>query len=350
MTNPVKPMFRLLANNNDITSTINDRLISLHYTDETGNTSDMLEINLSDHIPSKPIAIPPTGAQLTLFLGYDGVLRNMGVFMVDEIELSGPPGKMHLRARAASFDELNGGVYHLQTQKLRHWKIGTTISAMVQQIAKEHGMIGKVAASLASIQLPNVDQQDESDLNMLLRVVGKKYDAVIKPIGNLIIVAKRGDFQSVSGQPLPTATLVATDCTSWHMTEQRRDGAGTVVAAYHDKRKTARHYVSVGSGQPVLRIKQHFQNQAEAQAAATAELTRRKREQTRMSVTMPGRTDLVAEAEVTLQGWRTGVNTTWLANKVEHSLDSSGYVCTVEMELPNPGQTYEMQDSTENPA
>jgi phage protein D len=341
---PVAPNFKLTANDNNITATILDRFIGLRLTDETGNTSDMLEFSLSDHDPSKPIQMPPTGAQLQLSLGYDGASQSMGTFIVDEIELSGWPGEMHIRARAAAYDMGNGGENHLQTQKVRSWKAGTTIGGMVQKIAKEHGMQGLVSSSLKSIQLPHVDQQDESDLNMLLRIA-KKYDAVVKPAGGKLVMAKRGEFKSVTGQDLPTITLQAKNCTRWHMTQQRRETAGTVVAYYHAVKQAKRHIVTVGSGEPVRRIKQYFPTQAQAVAAAQAELAKRKRAMITMSITMPGRTDLTAECQVVLQGWRDGVPVDWIATRVEHTLDAGGgYVCTVDLEQPNAGQQAAVED------
>ncbi len=51
----VKPEYRPLANQNDITSKISNRLISLRYTDEAGMESDILEITLADHDSDNPI-------------------------------------------------------------------------------------------------------------------------------------------------------------------------------------------------------------------------------------------------------------------------------------------------------
>jgi phage protein D len=342
---PIAPSVRLVANSNDITAIIMQRFVSLHLTDETGNTSDMLEITLSDHDPSAPIQFPPTGAQLQLSLGYDGIYTDMGSFIVDEIELSGWPGQMHIRARAAAFDMGNDGAFHLQTQKVRSWPAGTTIGAMVQKVAKEHGMAGLVAASLAGIALPHVDQQDESDLNMLLRIA-KKYDAVVKPNGAKLVMAKRGEFKSVSGQTLPTISLDAKDCSGWSMTQQRRETAGTVVAYYHSTKQAKRHMVSVGSGEPVKRIKQYFVTQAEALAAARAELAKRTRGMLKMHITLTGRPGIGAESQVQLSGWRDGVPADWIATRVEHVVDSRGYECALELEQPDAGQ----QDSAEDEA
>ncbi|MDT9105882.1 late control protein, partial [Escherichia coli] len=117
-----RPNFKLLANDKNITDTILDRFVSLRYTDEAGLESDMLEIVLADHIPEKPIQVPPTGAELQLFLGYDNDSVRIGLFIVDELELAGWPGEMTIRARAAPYDKSKGGKFNLQTQKVRSWK------------------------------------------------------------------------------------------------------------------------------------------------------------------------------------------------------------------------------------
>ena len=46
--------------------------------------------------------IPATGAELELALGYDGELARVGGCVVDEIEISGWPGELMVRARAAA--------------------------------------------------------------------------------------------------------------------------------------------------------------------------------------------------------------------------------------------------------
>lgn len=342
---PIRPNFRLVANSNDITAVIKDRFISLHFTDEAGVDSDLLEISLADHDPDKPIHVPPTGAELELFLGYDNYSQGMGLFVVDEIELSGWPGEMCIRARAAVFDTSNGGKSTLQTHKVRSWKAGTTLGDMVKTIAKEHGMEGVVSSSLASVKLPHIDQPDESDLNLLLRLA-KRYDAVVKPAGGKIVLAKRGEAKAVSGQTLPVVTLDAKDCTSWRMTEQKRETAGKVVAYWHKTKQAKRIEVSVGSGEPVFRIKQYFPDQEAALAAARAKLAALSRKRITMTIELPGRTDLMAEGKVMLTGFRTGVPTEWIATRVEHALDDyAGYRVGVELEQPDDSEQDDVEVS-----
>ncbi|RSZ56174.1 phage tail protein [Massilia atriviolacea] len=335
----MKPTYQLLANATDITAVIESRFLSLSLTDETGVTSDKLEIRLSDSDPAAPIRKPPKGAELELFLGYDGVNARMGLYCVDEIEYSGWPGEMTIRARGAIFDKTPKGKATLQSQKTRSWAAGTTLGAMAATIAREHGMEAAVAASVTGIALPYVAQQDESDLNLLIRL-GKKYDVLVKPANGRLVLARRGESKSVGGQPLALISVTPdSHITSFHVTETARDSGGTVVAYYHAVKEGTRHEVKVGSGESVTRLKQHQPTREMAMALATAELAKRERQKATLSLTLPGRPEFGAEGKLRTSGFREGVDHDWVITRVTHNLTKDGgYSCSVDAELPTGGK------------
>lgn len=334
LTANVKPEYRLVANKSDITGMISERLVSLRYTDEAGLESDVLEIVLADHDPDNPIQVPATGAELELFMGYDGKAERIGMFVCDEVEIAGWPGEMTIRARAAPFDTSKGGLSNLQSQKTRSWSKGTLLGSMVKKIAKEHGMAAAVMDTLASIALPHIDQADESDLHFLGRVV-KKYDGIVKPAAGKLILAKIGSAKTISGLSLPTVTLAPEQVSRFRMVMSKRETAGMVVAYWHAVKNAKRSEVKVGQGEPVKRLKMYYPTKEMALAAARSELDRRERRKVTVSITLPGRTDIVAEGRVILQGFRDGVDGEWSVTRAEHSMDSSGFVTTLEAEQPN---------------
>lgn len=339
----LRPDYRLLANSSDITATIQNRLVSLRYTDEAGMESDILEIVLADNDPANPIQIPPTGAELELYLGYDSAAERIGLFVCDEVELAGWPGEMTIRARAAPFDLSKNGKSNLQTQKTRSWPKATTLGSMVRKIAKEHGMDAAVSSKLSSISLPHIDQADESDIHFLARVA-KKYDAIVKPAAGKLILAKKGEAKTVTGQSLPTVTLAPADVSRFRVVQSKRETAGMVVAYWHAVKSAKRNEVKVGAGEPVRRLKMYYPTQAMALAAARSELDRRERGRVTVSVTLPGRTDLVAEGRVVLAGFRDGVDGEWSITRAEHGMDGGGYTTTIEAELPNDAAVPEVEE------
>jgi phage protein D len=334
LTTGIRPTWRLVANSRDITDTIAARFVSLRLTDEAGLTADTLEIVLADTDPNNPVQVPPRGAELELFLGYDGQAQHMGLFVCDEVELDGWPGAMTIRARAAVYEGTPKGKTDLQTQKSRSWPDRTTLGALVQKIAKEHGMAGVLSPSLVSIVLPHYDQTEESDVSFLSRVA-KRYDAVVKPAGGKLILSKRGEGKSASGDDLAAVSLTAGDVTSYRLTLSTREAPGTVVAFWHDKGMAKRQEIHVGNGDPVKQIRHHFPNAAAATAAAQAEMERRMRGQERLNLTLPGSPDLVAECSLSVSGIRSRVDGDWLVERATHSLDRGGYRCDVEAEKPN---------------
>lgn len=322
--NDHKPDFRLFANRQDITATIAKNFVGLSLTDSTGFDSDTLEVVLTSDGVSKP----PKGAELELSLGYEGALTKMGRFVVDEIELSGPPAMMTLRARGTPFEQSKLGMSQLQTQKTRSWPRETKLTDMVVKIAREHGLKALVSKSLQSITLPQFDQTAESDISFLVRV-GVRYDAIVKPGGGKLCVFRRGDID------MPTVTIEAIDVTRWSFSDTSREREGTVVAFWHKLQRGARQEVTVGSGDPVKQLRQWYQTEAAARAAATAEHNKRKRGSSTFSCTLPGNAALSADSRIVPRGFHPDMPALFVATRVVHSLGVGGYTCDVDCELPN---------------
>lgn len=330
----VRPEFRLVANSRDITDLIRDRLVSLTLTDEAGVESDQLEIVLADHL-EQPIVLPPTGGELELFLGYDGKPERMGLFVADEIEASGWPSQVTIRARASVQTKSKGGKTDLQAQKTRSWEAGTTLGALVRKIAGEHGLQAVVSPSLQGVTLPHIDQTRESDIHLLTRIA-KSYDALVKPADGKLVVTKRGEGKTASGKPLPTVKLTPQDCTAYRAVLAKRDAPGTVRAFYHAHGKAKRIAVEVGKGEPVRELRRTHPTEAAARDAARAEYQRRQRGESTVSVTTVGDPRLVAECKLQLTGFRPGVDGDWIVTRATHRLDpAGGYTTDLEGELPN---------------
>lgn len=339
----LKPQFRIKANQRDITSTIVDRFRFIRLTDETGTTADTLEIGLADHVPGKPVKIPPTGAELDVSIGYDGSVRRMGTYICDEIELSGVPGQVVLRGRAAPFEASTGGRLDLQTQKSRSWKSGTTIGDMVRRIAGEHRLTPKVSDSLARIALPHTDQAAESDMNLLHRIA-KRHDAIAKPAGGVLLFITRGDARSATGAALPRVTFTPKDGSDYRVLIATRESPGTVIAFYRTMSEAKRHQVTVGEGDPVKRLRLQYKDRHSAESAAVAELRRRARQERTLSYTFPGRPDVLAESIAVMRGFREGVDGEWLVTRAEHYIGPDGYRGTIEAEQPNESEAVSRVD------
>lgn len=331
-----KPAVSVTVNGANITSIVLPRLVSLSITDGIGTESDVLQMTLADHIGLLPLAIPPAGAEIEVALGYLFAAKKVGVYIVDEVQVSGPPGQMTITAYAATHGDSDQGKKPLSEQRNRSWPEGTTVGALVQKIAGDSGFEAKVSSGAASIALAHIDQIAESDFSVLTRIA-RDYGLVFKPGGGKLVVAKIGEL------PTPTVALTPRQVTSWQVAFLRREAAGKVVASYRDTGASETIDVEVtvsGVAEPVKgatqtrRLRRVFPTREAAEAAAKAEADKASRASRQLTLNLPGRTDLIAEGRVVLAGFRPGVNGSWLIKTVQHQVDSGGYRCSVTAEAP----------------
>lgn len=323
------PEFVISANGSDITKKINERLISLRYSDSAGLKSDTFEFTISDAVDDSPIEMPKVGAKMALYLGYDGQTQRMGEFVVDEVEREGWPDTLTVRAHAAAFDDGKDGEKAFQTQKNRRWK-AAAFKDIADKIAKDNGLTASVSSSLGSINVGSIHQTDESDLHFLIRLA-RRYDGVVKFAGGKLMVVKKAEGKTMTGSSI-SFDISPEDVSSYRMTMAKREESGTVRAYWHEIKKAKRHAVTVGEGEPETSLKMHYTDEASAKEAARAELARRGRQSAKLSLELPGRPELVAESTISLSGFRSGVNGSWTVTQVEHSMSESGYTCSVEAE------------------
>lgn len=330
----IAPVFRVEANDQDVTAKMRTRLKALRMTDETGHVADTVEFSMADHDRANPLLVPARGAELKMSLGYDDNAVYKGLFICDEVELSGWPGEMVIRARAAPYDKTPAGKASMQSQKTRSWPKGTTLGAMVNRIAGEHGLKPAISSELAAIKLPHTDQSHESDMNLLLRMA-KRYDAIVKPTAGTLVFVRRGDAKSYSGAMLPRVTLTPKDGSDYRVVISARIEAASVVAYYRDLAAASRREVCVGSGEPVIRLRMSYADRVSAEEAAKAEYRKRQRGTRTMTYTFPGRPEVGAECIAVMQGFRPDVDGEWLVKRCEHYIGPGGYRTSIDAELAN---------------
>jgi len=328
-----KPAFRVTVDGSDITMLLQPRLVSLVLSDEAGVQSDRLSLVLSDTSIFGRLVEPSLGAEIRVWLGYGFQLKYMGLFIADRIEVSGPPDQLEILAVASPHGETKTGKTAINEQRSRSWPVGTTLLDLVELIAADHGMTAAVSESLAGVVLPHIDQVDESDINLLSRVA-LDLDAIAKPADGRLIVAKRGESLSVSGEPMPAVPIRLSDVSSWRLGRSQRDVAGQVIAVWHDLDAGVPVECVAGEGKPIRRLRQRYPSRDAAQRAADAELARSIRAGRSLELQMPGNADLVAEGLVRLIGFRSYADGAWLVTRVTHQLDAGGYRCSVVSEPP----------------
>ncbi len=332
------PQFHItVEGQGDVTAQIRERLLSLRVRDEVGYRSDAVEIRLDDR--GGEINLPRRGVALEVKLGYDQVpeaerrngLKNglvaMGRYVVDAVEMSGPPETLTLRATAA---DMRTGA---KQRKTRSWD-QVTIGDLVATIAQEHDLAPAVAGGLSAIVMPHVDQVDESDLHLLTRL-GERYDAVARPAGGRLVFTRRGAAQSATGRAVTPLRVLRERAGDYRVNIDDRRRYGSVKAYWYDTAAGQRRAVTAGSGEPVYALRDDQVDAATARYAAQARLDALNRDAVALSLSLrPGAPTVTAESLLTLSGFRAGVNGRWLVTAASHELSDTGLTTEVEAERP----------------
>lgn len=328
------PAFRVTLDGRDLTDRIAPRLLSLTLTENRAGEADQLDLQLTDH--DGALALPHRGAEIRLALGWQhsGIVEK-GLFRVDEVEHSGAPDAITLRARSADLTA------DMRLRRERSWDTAT-LGDIVRTLAGDHGLAPQIAPTLADIAVPHLDQT-ESDIHLLTRL-GHLHDAVATIKAGRLLFAPVGQGTTASGAPLPVATLHRRDGDSHRYLTVDRDTYSGVRAYWHDQDGADRKGVLVGGSGNAKRLRDTYPSEAEAMEAARAEWARIQRGAATLSYNLAlGRPDLYPEQRVRVLGIKPDLDTTdWLVAKVTHSL-AGGFTTSIEMETANEDTSVERE-------
>ncbi|WP_438803033.1 phage late control D family protein [Kluyvera ascorbata] len=373
------PDFMLTLESKDITGNISDRLINLSMTDNRGFEADQLDIELDD--TDGLVALPIRGAVLSLYLGWKGFsLVSKGRFTVDEVEHRGAPDTVTIRARSADFRGT------LNSRREESWH-DTTLGAIVSSIAERNKLTASVANSLAGIQIPHIDQSQESDAVFLSRLAERNGGAVSVKAGKLLML-KAGSGTTASGKAIPQITIQRGDgdrhqfaiadrgaytgvTAKWLHTKdpkqakqkqtvklKRKPKEQHLRALQHPKAKpissktTAKkqkeqearegEYMA-GESDNVFALTTIYATKAQAMRAAQAKWDKLQRGVAEFSIMLAtGREDIYPEMPVRVSGFKSVIDEqAWIISKVTHNLGGNGFTTAVELEVMLSDVEYE---------
>jgi phage protein D len=318
------PAFRIVANGADITALINDRLLQLKTTDKPGMESDYFELRIDDR--DGGVALPARGANIEIFLGYvETALVRLGSYVVDEIEVSGPPDTIVIRGKAS--DVRGSG----KTIRSGSWE-NVPLSKIVADIAARNGWL---PVCPVATKVERADQLSESDFNFITRLA-KQYDCTAKVADSKLLVMPHQGGQSASGKAFGTVSITRRDVSRWQFRFGDRNVHKAVATKHQDKKNGKLVVVSldnedVPDGLPAVHTDRHiYPNKTAAETAAKARLAAFNRSSAGVRLEMPGRTDIFAERSINAQGFKDGLDGEYLTDSVEQVYTQSGWSTTVE--------------------
>lgn len=377
------PDFMLMLESKDITGNISSRLINLTMTDNRGFEADQLDIELDD--TDGQVVLPVRGAVLSLYLGWKGFsLVSKGRFTVDEVEHRGAPDTVTIRARSADFRGT------LNSRREQSWH-DTTLGAIVNTIADRNKLTATVVDSLAGIQIPHIDQSQESDAVFLTRLAERNGGTVCVKAGKLLML-KAGAGTTASGKPIPQITIQRSDgdrhqfaiadrgaytgvTAKWLHTKdpkpekqkqavklKRKPKEKHLRALEHPKAKKVSSKTAAkkkkeqedregeymaGESDNVFALTTIYATKAQAMRAAQAKWDKLQRGVAEFSITLAtGREDIYPETPVRVSGFKSVIDAqSWLISKVTHNLGGNGFTTAVELEVMLSDVGYETDNS-----
>ncbi len=234
---------KIVVNGKDKSALFSQYLKRVLIEDWDGIKADKLQIVLNNQ--NGALALPEASASIQVF--FDDV--DMGAYVVTTpIELD------------ASQTIVGRGAYapSLRVKKYRDWH-ETTLSNIINSIAREHGLKAAISADLASQLIAHRQQFNESDINLISRL-GTEFGAIVKlSAGRLVFVSKNG--KTASGQSLPIYThkrldndLLKINHANGHLSLKTQGqalykaGVALVVQSKQFSLSYARHDWRVGTG------------------------------------------------------------------------------------------------------
>lgn len=344
------PAFSITIAGNDVTELLDARLMSLTLTDNRGFEADQLDLELDD--ADGQIALPRRGAIINLSLGWKGQpLFPKGAFTVDEIEHTGAPDKLTIRARSADFRET------LNIRREKSWH-QITVGAVVKEIAVRHNLNMALSKDLADKVLDHLDQTNESDGSFLMRLA-RQFGAIASVKNGNLLFIRQGQGRNASGKPLPVITITRQTgdghrftladrgaytgvIASWLHTREPKKKETTKVKRRRKKPAAAKEPEAkqgeylVGTDENVLVLSRTYANRSNAERAAKMQWERLQRGVASFSVQLAeGRADLYTEMPVKVSGFKQPIDDAeWTITTLTHSVSpDSGFITSLDLEV-----------------
>lgn len=324
-----KPIFRLLANEKDITETLRQNLISLGFDDKEGFKSD--EISFKVHgIFAKPVF----GDKLELYLGWadegeEGAdnIWLCGKFAVQTCERDFKEQSTEVRATAVDF------AGEIKTKKRRSWE-NTTLFAIAGKIADENAL--RLKTSGEDMTIRSRLQDGVSDLEFLYSLSKELGYLAATKNDTLILAPKSGDDEAdgaeKGGDGLPQIELNLSELESLNITEANRNAYGSVVCEWQDVESGKRKQIKVGKGKQTYKMQiPEPKSDAEAYKLAQSKLNELKKGGINGRCSCMG-ANIVAGAQVKFKGALGLEDLKFSVKSVSHTLEPTGYTIEIEFE------------------
>ena len=315
---------------NDISADLAPFLKAFDYNDVMSGEADDMSITLEDMEELwEGDWLPEKGAVLNASLITDGWRGGgeeelpLGTFEIDEIEITGPPHEVKLKAVSVPDDNNLRAV-----ERSKSWE-KTKLSVVASDVAAGAGM-----SLLYDVpddpELDRAEQTEESDLAFLMRLC-KDQGLALKIAEKQIIIFDEEKYEQQ--EPVLTLSKSGGLVKSYSIRSKTRDTYSACRVKYKESGKgEAIEYTYKQEGKKggkTLQVNQQVKDLAEAEKLAKKKLREKNKEEISLSATCMGDIRLAASNTVMLEGFHK-FDGKYIITKAGHSV-GSGYSVSLEM-------------------
>ena len=312
----LKPNFKIIVNDKDLTATIKANLISISFDDKDGKESDEISMVINGLYDA-----PSFGDKIVIYLGYEDDMYSVGEFRLQTVERNFKANTTEVRATAADFS--NG---KLKVKRSKTWE-NTTLFGIAKTIAKEQNLELKCCGDDANIT--SKLQDNISDIEFIYTLAYEfGFLAAVK--NSTLIIAKKIDF-GVSNAP--KYEIDTKELYSLEINEAYRNVYQSVVLQWQDISSGAMRHLRAGSGEPSynMRISQP-KSDGEAYAKANAKLNELKKGGISGRCSLAG-ANIITGGSIAFKNTNSDIELkTFSITSVRHNLNSRGYSIEIEFE------------------
>lgn len=334
-----QPKISILYNSRDVTRDVSGFIVDFVYSAAVSEKADTIEVVFED---SAGLWVnnwyPVKGDRLNIEIGYVDIMVSVGTFTVDEINISGPPDQITIRAIAAGFAK------DIRTQtSVAHEK--KTLSQIVNTIASKAGL--SVLGDIPNIFIKRATQYRETDLNFLRRLASQ-YGCLFSIRDSKLIFTVAADVEALESG----VSIDKTDLISYNFTDKTSETYTRVNVKYYNPKSNktieasedadAETVPSVPSelwqdpaalamytAADAMEVRCRVENEGQAKEVARSFLRANLKTLTG-SISVEGNPEIMEGSNINITGMG-AMSGRFHVESCEHRINVSGYVTTLEI-------------------
>ncbi len=313
---------------NDFFSAENELDDTISYTDNATKTIDDIAFTFRDTSKKWLAELKPTKGDrikfgiLTENWNYENDNNNLscGMFNVDEVDYSGRPLKLSIKALA-----IPKNIEFTETKRSRKWQ-SVSMKRLTNDLIQKYNLI-LVWDTNKDLIIESIEQNDETDSKFLCDTCSK-YGFNIKTYSNKIVIYYEGEYENKSS----VLKISEEDVENWSGKDTSNDSAYSCVSIKYDDiygNEKEFNYSISGKANKELKINEKANSYEEAVYIAKSKLREKNKKEKTMSLQMKGNTNLVASNCIDIDGFG-NLDGKYFIDKISHEI-GGGYKTKLEI-------------------